>query len=44
MAAVAAIKRELGGKRQAVFVVVMQCVVAWVAAFLAYRLCLAVGI
>ena len=44
VAAVAAIKRELGGKRQAVFVVVMQCVVAWVAAFLAYRLCLAVGI
>lgn len=44
VAAVAAIKRELGGKRQAAFVVVMQCVVAWVAAFLAYRLCLAVGI
>lgn len=44
VAAVAAIKRELGGKRQAVFVVVMQCVLAWVVAFLAYRLCRAVGL
>jgi ferrous iron transport protein B len=37
VAAVASIKRELGGK-WAVTVVVMQCVVAWIAAFVVYLL------
>ena len=36
VAAIAAIKRELGGK-WAAGVVVMQCVVAWVAAFIVYQ-------
>ncbi|MCM1257397.1 MAG: ferrous iron transport protein B [Roseburia sp.] len=44
VAAVAAIRRELGGRRQAVFVVVLQCVVAWVVAFLVYHLCCVIGI
>lgn len=44
VAAVAAIKRELGGRRQAVFVVVLQCVVAWVVAFLVYRACMFLGV
>ena len=44
VAAVAAIKRELGGRRQAVFVVVLQCVVAWVVAFLVYRVCMFLGV
>lgn len=39
VAAVASIRRELGTRRSAVFVVVMQCVVAWAAAFLVYRMC-----
>ena len=36
VAAVASIKRELGGK-WAVFVVVGQCVIAWIAAFVVYQ-------
>ena len=36
VAAIAAIKRELGG-RWAAGVVVMQCVVAWIAAFVVYQ-------
>ena len=36
VAAVAAIRREMGSRREAVFVVVMQCVIAWFAAYLAY--------
>lgn len=44
VAAVAAIKRELGGKRQAVYVVVLQCVVAWIVAFLVYRVCMFLGV
>lgn len=36
VAAVAAIRREMGSRREAVFVVVMQCVIAWAAAFIAY--------
>lgn len=36
VAAVAAIRREMGSRREAVFVVVMQCVIAWAAAYLAY--------
>lgn len=39
VAAIASVKRELGG-RWAVFMVVFQCLVAWVIAFLAYRLAL----
>lgn len=38
-AAVASIKRELGGK-WALAVVVLQCVIAWLAAFVVYRLVL----
>jgi ferrous iron transport protein B len=35
VAAIAAVRRELGGK-WAAFVVVFQCVVAWLVAWLAY--------
>ena len=34
--AIASIRRELGGK-WAVFVVVGQCVIAWIAAFVVYQ-------
>ena len=43
VAAIAAIKRELGGK-WAVGIVVFQCAVAWVVAFAAYLLAVAVGL
>lgn len=36
VAAIASIRRELGGK-WAVFVVVGQCVIAWIAAFVVYQ-------
>lgn len=39
VAAVAAIRREMGSRREAVFVVVMQCVIAWAAAYLSYMVC-----
>ena len=39
VAAIASVKRELGGK-WALFMIVFQCAVAWVAAFGAYRLAL----
>lgn len=42
VAAVAAVKRELGGK-WAIGVAVGQCVIAWLAAFLIRLLCLALG-
>ena len=38
MAAVATIRRELGSKLQTLGVVVMQCVVAWLAAGIFYQL------
>lgn len=38
VAAVATIRRELNSGVKTVFVVVMQCVIAWLAAFLVYRL------
>ena len=38
VAAVATIRRELNSGVKTVFVVVMQCVIAWIAAFLVYRL------
>ena len=37
VAAVASIRRELNSKWQAAGVVVMQCVVAWIMAFLIYQ-------
>lgn len=37
VAAVAAIKREMGSRREAVMVVVLQCVVAWIVSFLVYQ-------
>jgi len=40
VAAVAAVKREMGGARRALFVVCYQTGVAWLAAFLVYRLSL----
>ncbi len=40
VAAVASIRREMGTRREAVMVVVMQCVIAWIAAFLAYGILL----
>lgn len=42
VAAVAAVKRELGGK-WALGVVIGQCVIAWLAAFVVRLLCLAIG-
>ena len=41
VAAIAAVKRELGGK-WACNVVILQCLVAWIVAFLAYRVALLV--
>ena len=38
IASVAAIRRELGSRLQTWGVVLMQCVVAWVVAFIVYRL------
>ena len=43
VAAIASIRRELGGK-WAVLVVLWQCVVAWIVAFLVHLICLGVGI
>ena len=39
VAAVASIRREMGTRREAVMVVVLQCVIAWIAAYLAYGIC-----
>lgn len=39
IAAVAAIRRELNSRLQTVAIVVLQCGVAWVAAFIIYKLC-----
>ena len=41
VAAIAAVKRELGGK-WAMFVIVFQCLIAWIVAFGAYRIALLV--
>lgn len=38
VAAIAAIRREMGSKLQAFGVVVMQCVVAWIAAFVVFQI------
>ena len=43
VAAVASIRREMGSKREAVMVVVLQCVIAWLAAFLVYGIFKALG-
>ena len=43
VAAIASVKRELGGKT-AVFVVVWQCIIAWVAALLVRLVGLALGL
>lgn len=40
VAAVASIRREMGTRREAVMVVVLQCVIAWLAAFLAHGILL----
>lgn len=39
IAAVAAIRRELNSRLQTVAIVVLQCGVAWIAAFIIYKLC-----
>ena len=44
VAAVASIRREMGSKREAVMVVVLQCVIAWLAAFLVYGIFKALGV
>lgn len=44
VAAIAAARRELGGKRAAAGVVLMQCGIAWAAAFAVHTLLLAVGV
>lgn len=38
VAAVAAIRREMGTRREAAMVVVLQCIVAWIVAFFAYQI------
>lgn len=38
VAAVAAVKREMGSGWKALFIVVLQCVIAWLAAFLVYQI------
>ena len=38
MAAVAAIRRELGSSRKTILLIIAQCVIAWLAALLVYRL------
>ena len=38
VAAIAAIRREMGSKLQALGVVVMQCVVAWITAFVVFQI------
>ena len=38
VAAVAAIRRELGSRIQTIGVVVLQCAVAWICAFVVYQL------
>lgn len=43
VAAIASVKRELGGK-WAVFVVVIQCVIAWLVAFAVYLAGMGLGI
>ncbi len=43
VASIAAIRRELGGK-WAAGVVLWQCVVAWIVAFIAHAICLGIGI
>ena len=43
VAAIASVKRELGAK-WAVIVVVWQCLVAWIVAFIARAVCLVCGI
>ncbi|MGN1115086.1 MAG: ferrous iron transport protein B, partial [Candidatus Ornithomonoglobus sp.] len=43
VAAIAAIKREIGGKG-AVFVVVLQCVIAWICAFIVRAICILIKI
>ena len=43
VAAIAAIKRELGGK-WAIGIVLLQCAIAWVVAWVAYLLALAIGL
>ena len=41
VAAIAAVKREMGGGRNALFVVIYQTVIAWLAAFIVYHIALA---
>ena len=43
VAAIASIRRELGGK-WALGIIVLQCAIAWVVAFAAYGICLAIGL
>lgn len=43
VAAVASVKREMGTKKAAAVVVVVQCVIAWVMAFLVSLICRALG-
>ena len=42
VAAIAAVKRELGGGLQAACVALTQCCIAWLASFVVYQLLLAV--
>ena len=44
VAAIAAARRELGSKRAAAGVVLMQCGIAWAAAFVVHTLLLAAGV
>ena len=44
VAAIATVKREMGGTKAAVITVIVQCLIAWVVAFLVHAVGLAFGI
>ena len=44
VAAIATVKREMGGTKAAVITVIAQCLIAWVVAFLVHAVGLAFGV
>ena len=44
VAAIATVKREMGGTKAAVITVIVQCLIAWVVAFLVHAVGLAFGV
>ena len=43
MAAIATVKREMGGTRAAVLTVLLQCAIAWIVAFLVHSVGMLLG-